>query len=201
MTDRLIGVAVDTVDITGMPETLGRGLALLSDAYSGPMPLMGTTAYRTAQPDLSTTHRRTEPPPASPEADHEGNQHQCGSHECNNIRGVGIHQHHQDAPDRENCACGDHPVGSRFLCCSPRLVRCQGRFGSQTRNRLTRELPRPRNCSQNNEGDTANYQCNACDRHPGTVGPTPPRSAHMGGWIGAAAWAVYPMSPVSVPTA
>jgi hypothetical protein len=45
MTDGLIGGAVDTVDITDMPEALGTGVLLFSDACSRPRHLMRTTAY------------------------------------------------------------------------------------------------------------------------------------------------------------
>jgi hypothetical protein len=43
--DGLNGGAIDIVDITVMPEALGIGLPLFSDAYNGPMRLMGTTVY------------------------------------------------------------------------------------------------------------------------------------------------------------
>ena len=45
ITDGLNGDAVDTVDITVIPEALGSGLPLFSDAYSGPMRLMESTVY------------------------------------------------------------------------------------------------------------------------------------------------------------
>jgi dihydrofolate reductase len=45
VTDGLIGGAVNAVAVIVMPEALGRGLLLFSDAYGGPMRLMRATAY------------------------------------------------------------------------------------------------------------------------------------------------------------
>ena len=48
VTDGLIGGAIDTLDITVMPEALGNGLPLFTDAYGGPMRLMETTVFSNA---------------------------------------------------------------------------------------------------------------------------------------------------------
>jgi dihydrofolate reductase len=45
VTDALIGGAIDTLDITVMPEALGNGLPLFTDAYGGPMRLLETTVF------------------------------------------------------------------------------------------------------------------------------------------------------------
>jgi dihydrofolate reductase len=48
VTDALIGGAIDTLDITVMPEALGNGLPLFTDAYGGPMRLLETTVFSNA---------------------------------------------------------------------------------------------------------------------------------------------------------
>jgi dihydrofolate reductase len=48
VTDGLIGGAIDTLDITVMPEALGNGLPLFTDAYGGPMRLLETTVFSNA---------------------------------------------------------------------------------------------------------------------------------------------------------
>ena len=45
VTDGLVGGAIDTLDITLMPEALGSGIPLFSDAYDGPMRLIESVAY------------------------------------------------------------------------------------------------------------------------------------------------------------
>jgi len=45
ITDGLIGGAVDTLDITVMPEVIGSGIPLFTRAYEGPMKLEETTGY------------------------------------------------------------------------------------------------------------------------------------------------------------
>jgi len=45
VTEGLRGGAIDTLDITVMPEALGDGIPLFSDAYDGPMLLVETVAY------------------------------------------------------------------------------------------------------------------------------------------------------------
>lgn len=45
ITDGLVGGAIDTLDITVMPEALGGGVPLFTDPYGGPMRLIDTTAY------------------------------------------------------------------------------------------------------------------------------------------------------------
>lgn len=45
ITDGLIGGAVDTLDITIMPEAIGSGLPLFAEAYDGPMQLEESTGY------------------------------------------------------------------------------------------------------------------------------------------------------------
>jgi len=45
VTEGLVGGAIDTLDITLMPEALGSGIPLFSDAYDGPMRLVTSVAY------------------------------------------------------------------------------------------------------------------------------------------------------------
>ena len=45
VTDGLRGGAIDTLDITVMPEALGSGIPLFTDAYDGPMRLIESVAY------------------------------------------------------------------------------------------------------------------------------------------------------------
>ena len=45
VTDGLVGGAIDTFDITVMPEALGTGIPLFTDPYGGPMRLTDTTTY------------------------------------------------------------------------------------------------------------------------------------------------------------
>ena len=45
VTQGLIGGAIDTLDITLMPEALGSGIPLFSDAYDGPMRLVKSVPY------------------------------------------------------------------------------------------------------------------------------------------------------------
>jgi len=45
ITDGLIGGAVDTLDVTVMPEAIGSGIPLFTEAYDGPLKLEGTTGY------------------------------------------------------------------------------------------------------------------------------------------------------------
>lgn len=45
ITDGLVGGAIDTLDITLIPEALGDGIPLFEAAYTGPMKLLDTTAY------------------------------------------------------------------------------------------------------------------------------------------------------------
>ncbi len=45
VTQGLVGGAIDTLDITLMPEALGTGIPLFSDAYDGPMRLVTSVAY------------------------------------------------------------------------------------------------------------------------------------------------------------
>lgn len=45
VTDGLVGGAIDTLDITVMPEALGSGIPLFADAYDGPMRLIESVAY------------------------------------------------------------------------------------------------------------------------------------------------------------
>jgi dihydrofolate reductase len=45
VTDGLRGGAIDTLDITLMPEALGSGIPLFSDAYAGPMKLLESVGY------------------------------------------------------------------------------------------------------------------------------------------------------------
>jgi dihydrofolate reductase len=45
ITDGLIGGAVDTLDITVMPEAIGSGIPLFAEAYDGPMRLEESTGY------------------------------------------------------------------------------------------------------------------------------------------------------------
>ena len=45
VTDGLIGGAVDTLDITVIPEALGSGVPLFSDSYNGPMRLLEATVF------------------------------------------------------------------------------------------------------------------------------------------------------------
>ena len=45
VTDGLIGGAINTLDITLMPEALGGGIPLFSDAYDGPMRLVESVPY------------------------------------------------------------------------------------------------------------------------------------------------------------
>lgn len=45
VTEGLVGGAIDTLDITLMPEALGSGIPLFSDAYDGPMRLVTSVSY------------------------------------------------------------------------------------------------------------------------------------------------------------
>ena len=45
VTEGLRGGAIDTLDITVMPEALGGGIPLFTEAYDGPMRLVETVAY------------------------------------------------------------------------------------------------------------------------------------------------------------
>jgi dihydrofolate reductase len=45
ITDGLIGGAVDTLDITVIPEAIGSGIPLFSDSYDGPMRLEESIGY------------------------------------------------------------------------------------------------------------------------------------------------------------
>ena len=45
VTEGLVGGAIDTLDITLMPEALGSGIPLFSDAYDGPMQLVESVPY------------------------------------------------------------------------------------------------------------------------------------------------------------
>ena len=45
VTEGLRGGAIDTLDITIMPEAIGDGIPLFSDAYDGPMRLVEATPY------------------------------------------------------------------------------------------------------------------------------------------------------------
>jgi dihydrofolate reductase len=45
VTEGLLGGAIDTLDITLMPEALGSGIPLFADAYDGPMRLVESVAY------------------------------------------------------------------------------------------------------------------------------------------------------------
>jgi len=45
VTDGLVGGAIDTLDITVMPEALGSGIPLFANAYDGPMRLIESVAY------------------------------------------------------------------------------------------------------------------------------------------------------------
>ena len=45
VTDGLIGGAINTLDITLMPEALGGGVPLFADAYDGPMRLVKSVSY------------------------------------------------------------------------------------------------------------------------------------------------------------
>ncbi|MFT7475844.1 MAG: dihydrofolate reductase [Verrucomicrobiales bacterium] len=45
VTEALAGGVVDTLDITVMPEAIGAGIPLFSDAFSGPMRVLETTPY------------------------------------------------------------------------------------------------------------------------------------------------------------
>ena len=45
VTDGLIGGAINTLDITLMPEALGGGIPLFADAYDGPMRLVESVPY------------------------------------------------------------------------------------------------------------------------------------------------------------
>ena len=45
VTDGLIGGAINTLDITLMPEALGGGVPLFADAYDGPMRLVDSVPY------------------------------------------------------------------------------------------------------------------------------------------------------------
>jgi len=45
VTEGLMGGAIDTLDITLMPEALGSGIPLFSDAYDGPMQLVESVPY------------------------------------------------------------------------------------------------------------------------------------------------------------
>jgi dihydrofolate reductase len=45
VTEGLVGGAIDTLDITLMPEALGSGIPLFADAYDGPMRLIESVAY------------------------------------------------------------------------------------------------------------------------------------------------------------
>lgn len=45
ITDGLRGGAIDTLDITVMPEALGRGIPLFTEAYEGPMKLVESITY------------------------------------------------------------------------------------------------------------------------------------------------------------
>lgn len=45
VTEGLVGGAIDTLDVTLMPEALGDGIPLFTSAYDGPMRLVDTVAY------------------------------------------------------------------------------------------------------------------------------------------------------------
>lgn len=45
ITDGLIGNAIDTLDMTVMPEALGAGIPLFADGFAAPMRIADTTAY------------------------------------------------------------------------------------------------------------------------------------------------------------
>ena len=45
VTEGLLGGAIDTLDITVMPEALGTGIPLFSEPFSGPMSLVQTVPY------------------------------------------------------------------------------------------------------------------------------------------------------------
>jgi len=45
ITDGLRGGAIDTLDVTVMPEAIGSGIPLFAEAYDGPLKLVETTAY------------------------------------------------------------------------------------------------------------------------------------------------------------
>lgn len=45
ITDGLIGGAIDTLDITVMPEAIGSGIPLFAESYDGPMTLNESTGY------------------------------------------------------------------------------------------------------------------------------------------------------------
>jgi dihydrofolate reductase len=45
VTDGVRGGAIDTLDITLMPEALGSGIPLFTDAYAGPMKLLESVGY------------------------------------------------------------------------------------------------------------------------------------------------------------
>jgi dihydrofolate reductase len=46
ITDGLLGGAVDTLDITVMPEAIGTGIPLFAEAYGGPLSLGESVVYR-----------------------------------------------------------------------------------------------------------------------------------------------------------
>jgi len=45
ITDGLVGGAIDTLDITVMPEAIGSGIPLFAEPYDGPMRLEASTGY------------------------------------------------------------------------------------------------------------------------------------------------------------
>lgn len=45
ITDALLGGAVDTLDLTVIPEALGSGIPLFCEPFDGPLELVGTTPY------------------------------------------------------------------------------------------------------------------------------------------------------------
>jgi dihydrofolate reductase len=45
MTDALLGGVVDTLDVTIMPEAIGEGLPLFTQAFAGPMRVLKTVGY------------------------------------------------------------------------------------------------------------------------------------------------------------
>jgi len=45
ITDGLVGGAIDTLDITVMPEAIGTGIPLFAQPYDGPLKLESSTGY------------------------------------------------------------------------------------------------------------------------------------------------------------
>ena len=45
ITDGLLANAIDTLDVTVMPEAIGSGIPLYADGYAAPMRVSDTTAY------------------------------------------------------------------------------------------------------------------------------------------------------------